>query len=223
VSKDCHVDIETFSKANLKQVGTYRYAEDPSTEVLCLMYAFGDEPVNVWIPDPMIPKDLRQRIRVMVEKKVPGALVHFGTKCPDRLRWHAGAGGRFWAYNAMFERRVLKGPAGRQIRFPKTKRNQWHCTMAQAKESGLPSDLGRCAKALKCKHQKDENGRGDMLRLSKPRKPSKLNPATRWWPDDVPDKFINLYSYCIDDVLTEREIHHDCHPITKNERKVDAA
>jgi DNA polymerase len=220
VSKDCHVDIETFSKANLKQVGTYRYAEDPSTEVLCLMYAFGDEPVNVWIPDPMIPKDLRQRIRVMVEKKVPGALVHFGTKCPDRLRWHAGAGGRFWAYNAMFERRVLKGPAGRQIRFPKTKRNQWHCTMAQAKESGLPSDLGRCAKALKCKHQKDENGRGDMLRLSKPRKPSKLNPATRWWPDDVPDKFINLYSYCIDDVLTEREIHHDCHPITKNERKV---
>lgn len=184
------------------------------------MYAFGDEPVNIWIPDPLIPDALRKRIRHWLVKNQPGGTITFGYKCPKRIRWHADRGGRFWAHNAMFERTVLRGPAGRLIRFPKTKRKQWHCTMVQAKENGLPADLKRCGAALECKHQKDENGRGDMLRLAKPRKPSKLNPATRWLPDNAPDKFFNLYTYCVDDVLAERDVHHDCKPITKNERKI---
>jgi DNA polymerase len=184
------------------------------------MYAFGDEPVNIWIPDPLLPDALRKRIRDWLVKNQPGGTITFGYKCPKRIRWHADRGGRFWAHNAMFERTVLRGPAGRLIRFPKTKRKQWHCTMVQAKENGLPADLKRCGAALECKHQKDENGRGDMLRLAKPRKPSKLNPATRWLPDNAPDKFFNLYTYCVDDVLAERDVHHGCKPITKNERKI---
>lgn len=218
--RDCHVDIETFSRVLLTQVGTYRYAEDISTEILCIMYAFGDEPVNIWIPDPFIPRDLQRQVRRWLAEYQPGGMVRFGYKCPQRIRWHADRGGRFWAHNAMFERKVLSGPAGRAINFPKTKRNQWHCTMVRAKESGLPADLGKCAKALACKHQKNEDGRPDMLRLAKPRKPSKHNPATRWMPDAVPDKFFNLYVYCVDDVLTEREIHNDTKPITTNERKI---
>ena len=220
MSKDCHVDIETFSKTLLKTAGTYRYAEDQSTEIMCLMFAFGDEPVNIWIPDLFLPQELKLRIFRWLTEHQPGGLMHTGPKCPKRIRWHADRGGRFWAFNAMFERNVLRGPAGRAISFPKTKRSQWHCTMVQAKENGLPADLGRCAKALKTVHQKDEDGRGDMLRLSKPRKPSKHNPATRWTPDDAPDKFFNLYTYCVDDVLTEREVHHNCNPITKNERRI---
>lgn len=216
---DCSVDVETFSKVLLKTAGTYRYAEDESTEILCLMFAFGSEPVNIWIPDPFLPQELKLRVYRWLEEHQPGALFHTGYKCPQRIRWHADNGGRFWAFNAMFERTVLNGPAGKLINFPKTKRNQWHCTMVQAKENGLPADLKNCAKALKSKHLKDEDGRGDMLRLSKPRKPSKHNPATRWTPDDVPDKFMNLYSYCVDDVLAEREIKNSCSPITKNERK----
>ena len=220
MSRDCHVDIETFSESLLTKVGTYRYAEDPSTEVLCLMYAFGDEPVNCWIPDTFLPKELIRELRLWLAEYQPGGQVHVGYRVPKRLRWHADRGGRFWAHNAMFERVVLNGPAGRQIGFPKTLRKQWHCTAVQAAESGLPRDLGRCAKALKCEHQKNEDGRADMLRLSKPRRPSLHNPAERWWPDAVPEKFLNLYKYCVDDVLTEREIHHDCKPITKNERRI---
>jgi len=220
VSRDCHVDVETFSLALLTTVGTYRYAEDPSTEIMCLMFTFGDEPVNLWIPDPFIPAELERQVREWLADYQPGGMCHFGIRVPKRLIWHANNGGRFWAHNAMFERTVLRGPAGKAINFPKTKRNQWHCTMVQAKENGLPAKLGACGKALKCKHQKDEDGRGDMLRLSKPRKPSKNNPATRWIPDDVPDKFFNLYTYCVDDVLAERDIHHDCTPITKNERRI---
>ena len=66
MARHCHVDVETFSYAQpLNKLGTYRYAEDPSTEILCLMYAFGDEPVNAWIPID-IPKDLKARIRKTV-------------------------------------------------------------------------------------------------------------------------------------------------------------
>ena len=220
MARDCHVDVETFSYAQpLNKLGTYRYAEDPSTEILCLMYAFGDEPVNAWIPID-IPKDLRLQFSRWLQQTQPGALLRVGPKCPQRIRWHADRGGRFWAHNAMFERTVLNGPAGRRIHFPRTKRNQWHCTMVQAKESGLPADLGKCGKALDCKHQKNEDGRGDMLRLTKPRKPSKLNPHDRWLPEFAPDKFFNLFVYCVDDVLAERDIHANTKPITKNERKI---
>lgn len=220
MARECHVDVETFSYAQpLNKLGTYRYAEDPSTEILCLMFAFGDEPVNAWIPID-IPRDLRLQFSRWLQQTQPGALLHVGTRCPKRIRWHADRGGQFWAHNAMFERTILNGPAGRKIHFPRTKANQWHCTMVQAKENGLPADLGKCGKALDCKHQKNEDGRGDMLRLSKPRKPSKNNPHDRWLPEFAPDKFFNLFVYCVDDVQAERDIHNDCKPITKNERKV---
>lgn len=218
--RDCHIDVETFSYAQpLGKLGTYRYAEDPSTEILCLMYAFGDEPVNAWIPID-IPNDLKLTFMHFLNDYQPGALLHTGTACPKRIRWHADNGGRFWAHNAMFERNILKGPAGRRIHFPATKRSQWHCTMVQAKENGLPADLGKCGAALNCEHQKNEDGRGDMLRLSKPRQPSMHNPHDRWLPEYAPDKFLNLFAYCVDDVLAERDVHHDCPTITKNERRI---
>ena len=219
--RDCHVDVETFSRINLKQVGVYRYAEDPSTEIMCLMFAFGDQAVNAWIPMD-VPKELRIEFTQWMHKTHPGGMIHWGRKCPERLRWHADRGGRFWAHNAMFERVILNSHVGKRIHFPSTRRSQWWCTMVQAKESGLPADLGRVAgkTGLDCEHKKSEDGRGDMLRLSKPRKPSKTNPADRWLPHDYPEKFFNLYKYCVDDVQAERCVHHDCPPITKNERKV---
>src|SRR5262249_4202493 len=38
-----HRDYETRSHSILKTVGTYKYATDPSTEVLCCAYAVDDE------------------------------------------------------------------------------------------------------------------------------------------------------------------------------------
>ena len=42
-----HIDFETSSKANIKDTGTYRYCADPTTDVICVGWAFGDEPVQV--------------------------------------------------------------------------------------------------------------------------------------------------------------------------------
>jgi DNA polymerase len=214
----CHIDIETFSKTLLKKAGVYRYAECSSTEILCLAFAFGDEPVNFWIPDPLLPTSLKRQIRSYVSDQ--GGLCHIGFKLPKRIFWHATKGGQFRAHNSQFERTILNGLPGRTIRFPKTKRSQWVCTAAKAAAHSLPRDLGSACKAVKTEHQKDENGKPDMLRLSKPRKPSKHNPATRWLPDDVPEKFYNLYTYCIDDVLAERDLDHAVPDLGKSEQKL---
>jgi hypothetical protein len=87
VSFICHIDIESFSKVNLKQTGVYRYAEDDSTEILCIAFAFGDEPPNFWIPDPLIPRELQREIALYVHNA--GGLIHIGFRRPQRLTWHA--------------------------------------------------------------------------------------------------------------------------------------
>ncbi len=218
MSRLCYIDIETFSKTPLKTAGTYRYAEDPSTEILCLAFAFGDEPVNMWIPDALIPRDLARRIAHYVVER--GGLIAIGPRVPEGLKWHARNKGKFVAHSAQFERTILNGIAGKNIRFPKTRRTQWICTLAKAAVSGLPHALGNLCEAIDTPHKKDENGRGDMLLLSKPRTPSKFNSHTRWLPAVVPDKFFNLYTYCIDDVLAERDCDTMVADLTKSERRV---
>src|SRR5262249_42202339 len=52
-----HRDYETRSRAFLKTVGTYKYATDPSTEVLCCAYAVDDEPVQLWMPGNPVPAE----------------------------------------------------------------------------------------------------------------------------------------------------------------------
>ena len=46
--KSLHIDIETFSEADLPKTGVYRYAEDPSFEVLLFGVAVDDGPVEVY-------------------------------------------------------------------------------------------------------------------------------------------------------------------------------
>ena len=41
------IDIETYSEVDLTKSSVYRYAEDPSFEILLFGYAFDDEPVTV--------------------------------------------------------------------------------------------------------------------------------------------------------------------------------
>lgn len=43
-----YLDFETRSTVDLRRVGTYRYAEDPTTEAICASYAIDDGPVVLW-------------------------------------------------------------------------------------------------------------------------------------------------------------------------------
>jgi len=53
-------DFETRSRCNLPAAGVYNYAQDASTEVLCMSYAFDDEDVITWTPDQPFPERVRQ-------------------------------------------------------------------------------------------------------------------------------------------------------------------
>ena len=53
------VDFETRSACNLMVAGVYNYAQDPSTEVLCMSYAFDDDEVATWIPTEPFPEKVK--------------------------------------------------------------------------------------------------------------------------------------------------------------------
>ena len=60
------LDFETRSRCDLRSKGVYNYAQDISTEVLCMSYAFDDEDVRTWLPDQPFPpavKDHKGQIR----------------------------------------------------------------------------------------------------------------------------------------------------------------
>ena len=177
-----HLDIETFSKVDLPKCGVYRYAEDISTEVLCIAWSLNGGPINLWTPGASITP----------------------------LRQAALTADVLVAHNANFERVVLSARAGKAIGFPQIPINKWKCTAAKAAALALPRSLAGCAIALGLT-LKDEAGKRVMLKLSKPRKPTKLDKTERYSPITAPEDFKVLYDYCENDVRVEMEID-DCLP-----------
>ena len=53
------LDFETRSTCDLRAKGVYNYAQDASTEVLCMSYAFDDEEVVTWVPSQSFPERVR--------------------------------------------------------------------------------------------------------------------------------------------------------------------
>jgi DNA polymerase len=53
------IDFETRSRCDLKAKGVYNYAQDASTDVLCMSYAFDDEEVQTWLPGEPFPESVR--------------------------------------------------------------------------------------------------------------------------------------------------------------------
>lgn len=187
-----HLDVETFSECDLGAAGAYKYAEDPSTELLCMGFAFDDGDVRQWKPGEPLPGDLLSHIK---------------------------GGGQIRAHNAAFERVILNGVAGQKIGFPKIEIEQTVCTAVKAAANGIPRSLAEAAKALGTKG-KDDGGRIFMLQLSKPRKPTKADPSPRWTLQNAPEKFDALYRYNLDDVLAEREVDDALPDISESEQRL---
>ena len=72
-----YCDFETRSRVDLGSKGVYNYAQDMSTEVLCMSYAFDDGEVVTWTPDQPFPPEV------------------------------AGHTGSIYAHNAAFERLIF--------------------------------------------------------------------------------------------------------------------
>lgn len=122
----------------------------------------------------------------------------------------------FVAHNAFFENCIWRNVLCRKYGWPVMPR-QWRCTMAMANAHALPASLAKCAEALGLDISKNKEGKRVMQKMSKPRIPSKNNPA-EWFED--PEDFKKLYEYCRQDVEVEREIYRKLRPLNEKEQKI---
>ena len=122
---------------------------------------------------------------------------------------------RLIAHNVLFELEIIKAMGGR-IGVPLPE--EIECTASEAAMMGYPRSLEGVAKALKLKVQKDKAGKNEMLRVTKPRKPSKNNKETDWFSDH--EKMKATYRYCINDVVVEEAIGERTDSLCPYEEKI---
>jgi DNA polymerase len=179
-----HLDFETYSDVDLKKVGAYRYAEDPSTEVLCLAYSIGEGPVKLWHPLLSTPADLLEAL-CRQDYMLAG--------------WNSGS----------FERRIWNIVCTLDFGWPELPKEKFYDVMSDALACGFPASAEEAAIATGAKEKKDQVGKALIKKLCQPCKPTKKNGGiTRWTKELAPDDFRALYDYCIQDVKTERAIMH---------------
>ncbi len=133
------IDFETRSRCDLKTKGVYNYAQDASTDVLCMSYAFDDEDVQTWTPFYTHPDG-------RVEKK----------PFPIHVSNHTG---QIRAHNAAFDRLIFWYVL--QCNF---QLEQFYCTAAQARANCLPGSLEDVGRALSSAMRKDHRG-SQLIRL----------------------------------------------------------
>lgn len=179
------LDFETFSEADLKKVGSYAYAEHPSTEVLICTYAFDDEPVQVWdcTDGSDMPGDLHRALRRLVK---PNSRI--------KMVWHNGS---------MFDRLIMKHCWGFDIPVSNT-----IDTMILAFRHALPGSLDALCEVLgvSADNAKDKRGKALIQRFSKPT--PKNYKIRRYTSETHPDEWALFIKYAVSDITAMREVFH---------------
>ena len=180
-----YLDFETFSEADLKKVGSYAYAEHPSTEVLICTYAFDDEPVQVWdcTDGSDMPGDLHRALRRLVK---PNSRI--------KMVWHNGS---------MFDRLIMKHCWGFDIPVCNT-----IDTMIWAFRHALPGSLDALCEVLgvSADNAKDKRGKALIQRFSKPT--PKNYKIRRYTAETHPDEWALFIKYAVSDITAMREVFH---------------
>lgn len=179
------LDFETFSEADLKKVGSYAYAEHPTTEVLICTYAFDDEPVRVWdcADGSDMPGDLHRALRRLVK---PNSRI--------KVVWHNGS---------MFDRLIMKHCWGFDIPVSNT-----IDTMIWAFRHALPGSLDALCEVLgvSADNAKDKRGKALIQRFSKPT--PKNYKIRRYTAETHPDEWALFIKYAVSDITAMREVFH---------------
>ena len=132
-----YLDYETRSRCDLRSRGSYNYARDPSTQIICMAYAFDDEDVALWEPDQKFPK---------------------------RVAQHFFDGGQIRAHNAGFDRLITEFGLCQDFKVPTPLLTQWYCTAAQARANCAPGSLEDVGRFASSSMRKDHRG-NQLIRL----------------------------------------------------------
>jgi DNA polymerase len=187
-------DYETRGVLKLEDCGSWRYAADPRTEILCCAYCVDDGPVKLWLPGDPVPPEFIE-----------------AAQNPDWI---------VCAHNAQFEIALEHFILTRRHGFPKFPLSRQRCTMAKALACSLPPKLELVAQALELLNEKDRAGHRLMLMMAKPRRPRKdEDPQALLWFDDE-ERRLRLYEYARQDAEVERELDQALQPLSDDELKI---
>jgi DNA polymerase bacteriophage-type len=189
------IDFETRSKANLPDVGLDIYANDQSTEVLCI--AWGNKPDNVSVGVPQLSKNWQDT--------KGNILLHV-------LLDHVAAGGKIAAWNAMFEYAIWNCVCVPKYGWPALKLEQCIDTMAVAAANNIPQSLDDAGAFMDAQYQKDPIGKRLIQKLCKPNSKGGFN--------DDPELMAQLFDYCAQDVRTEMALGAVLRPLEDVEQAV---
>lgn len=145
-----YIDFETRSRVDLSAHGVYNYAQDASTDVLCMSYAFDDEPVQTWVP--------------------------FSTDAHGHVQKHAFPAqvanhtGLIYAHNAAFERLIFWYVLQQNFAL-----EQFYCTATQARANCAPGGLEDVGRFASASMKKDHRGAQLIRLLSIPRADGTFN------------------------------------------------
>lgn len=158
------LDFETRSRVFITNP---LYTSDESTLILCMSYGFLDGEGTLWWP---------------------------GDELPDEVINHIEDGGLIAASNARFDREIWQNVGENDHNFPRTENDQWICTQAQARVSGLPSALDKSARALGIKQRKSASGTRLISKCCVP--PFSTDPQD----------YADLGAYCLQDYIVMRDV-----------------
>lgn len=192
-----HIDIETYGKVSIADCGVYKYAMDPSFEILLVAYAYDDEETHIF--------DLTQKKGWDIPTKQ--AWLDFINDLDDAEVVKV-------AHNAAFERVCFTSYIRRHYSYPEDAwldPRQWRCTMIQAARCGLPLSLKQVGEVLQFDKQKMGEGKSLIQKFCVPRKvdvsDSLFEPLPeRVQPEEYPEDWETFKAYCVRDVDVERQI-----------------
>jgi DNA polymerase len=142
------IDFETRSKIDLSDRGLDIYANDPSTEVLCI--AYGSNENNVRVIDGIFTQNFP-------------------------LLDHVRNGGKIQAWNAMFEYAIWNCVCVPKYGWPELKLEQVIDSMAIAAANNVPQSLDDAGAFINADHQKDPIGKKLIQKLCKPNRNNEFN------------------------------------------------
>lgn len=169
------IDFESYSEMPIRVTGRKKYIYHPSTMILCLGYAFDDEPAQLWLPTMPIP---------------------------GRIIGHVSYGRPVYAHNAQFDWSLWNVKGCSDFGWPVLSLDQMVDTAAICRTYTLPGKLKDVGAVLKIKMQKDADGNRLIKICCTPDKngkqPMPFDPVYK-------ATFAQLYNYCVRDVEAMRE------------------
>ena len=194
------IDFESRSRCDIRACGPWVYAEHPSTEILCLAAKVDNDPPGIYVTE-----DFGLFSRSILQY-VSDDIVDLIEKV-DIIE----------AHNAEFETAMWHHICHRRWGWPDLPLEKMRCSAAKAATCALPRDLDGACRALGLPVQKDRAGHALMMKMCKPRKPTKNNPNE--WVEDA-ESLIRLFRYCLQDVEAEHALSEALPDLSEQELAV---